>query len=347
MQHAEEDPAAPEAKKTPREDSRGTKVREVATGALVGSVVAIVLTPVSQSLTYYLSQFLSRPVLSIEYAERIPADRVVRLDAAQIQRLLQSTAFMTYWTSHVTGRGVVAKLATEISAEQVDELRKDLHQMEDEVGASIQKMARAEKLVHVEVDPDAIVKVVHAYYGPLFSSFAFASEPPDQMKDAFLRELQAEKAPLIEVASQLKSITDMVDAASPPASDFSLKVSVLNRGDTDGLIRSTARLDVPGLGFSIPLLRTAPPKQPTALQTTFAVQVAVTNPQETVIREQSVGKIEKHSMVEFWYVVDERKLSTTHLAAFVQRLPIGDSVEFWLTLTDQERREISYQAGVR
>jgi hypothetical protein len=339
--------AAPAAKRTPADGDSWTKVREIATGALVGAVVAIVLAPVSQSLTYYLSQFLSRPVLSIEYVERIPADRVVRLDSAQIQRLIQSTAFVSYWISHPAGRTVVAKLTTEISADQLDELRSSLRQMGEEVAASLRKMTHAEQLVQAEIDPDAIVKAIQTYHGSLFSSFAFASEPPDQMKASFLRQLQADRAPLTEVVSQLKSINDLVATASPPASDFFMKVSVLNRGDTDGLIRSTATLHLPDLGFSIPLLRMSPPKQPTPLQTAFAVQVAVTNPQEALIREQSVGKIEKHSMVEFWYAIDERKLPPAQLAALVQRLPIADSVKLRLTLADQELKEISYEAASR
>src|SRR5437763_224452 len=72
------------------------KIPDVATAAIIGSVVALLVSPISLSLTYYLSRLLSQPILSIEYVEAVSGDPTVTFNTALVSRFLQSPGYMSY-----------------------------------------------------------------------------------------------------------------------------------------------------------------------------------------------------------------------------------------------------------
>jgi hypothetical protein len=81
-----------------------------------------------------------------------------------------------------------------------------------------------------------------------------------------------------------------------------LKISVLNRGATAGLIRNVG--DLSSNGHSWQLSRCNAPKPAVDLSDLqMAVPVAVTNPSSDNERTSAVGKVEAHSMNELWFDV--------------------------------------------
>src|SRR5262245_30492713 len=88
--HDEAPPSGKSADFRPR--VRWKKLPDVALSAFIAALVTIVISPMSQSLSFYLSQFLSRPILSIEYVEAIQATPIVSLDISKLQALVDLIA---------------------------------------------------------------------------------------------------------------------------------------------------------------------------------------------------------------------------------------------------------------
>jgi hypothetical protein len=315
------------------------RIPDIAIAALVGSVVAVLISPVSQAVTYYLSEFLSKPILSIEYVEVVPIEPTVPLDASKIQDLTQAPGFMTY---SIQQPGIQADLffalRGTLSPTQAQQLERDLSFVGNDVK---EKLGRAEKVrltLASTSDPMAIGSAIKDYCGPLFVTLGFSGLPADQMKVSFLKQLEYDTQNNADLLHAVESFLPALRSPIVPMANVQFKASIFNRGETDGLLRSAGRLQFVDEQTSVDLLRIAAPK---SMVDPTTVQVTVANTSEP-IGENSVGKIEKHSMIEAWFAIDERALSASQRTTLATSLSNIQSKKFRVTLSDQERSEIVF-----
>ena len=77
-----------------------------------------------------------------------------------------------------------------------------------------------------------------------------------------------------------------------------INLNVLNNGATDGLVRNRGELIYDNISY--PIERS---EDPSSDGNTMAVPTYVVNKSFSNIQSNSVGKIEKNSMVELWYML--------------------------------------------
>lgn len=98
-----------------------------------------------------------------------------------------------------------------------------------------------------------------------------------------------------EVESARNGAATLQQALAAGFGGIRMRVSILNKGATDGLVRHTGKIEYRGKKYD--LRRSSPPSS----DMTIAVPVFQTNQADEGVALQSVGKVESDSMAEFWF----------------------------------------------
>lgn len=162
-------------------------------------------------------------------------------------------------------------------------------------------------------------------------AFRLGTQPaPDDSasREAVSRVLGQRLSQIDELAAAVVDLKTQVESPQAPA--VMVRLTLLNSGATDGLVRHKGL--VVYRGKQRRLLRVPPPA---ADFSSAAIPVFQTNPTDSDFAPQSIGKIERDSMTDFWYqfslAPDEQV--TPELCA------PGESVR--VTLFDQNLDEVS------
>ncbi len=155
--------------------------------------------------------------------------------------------------------------------------------------------------------------------------------------------IQAESAVLAETIDLGKSLLKALGQVNDrPPGKIKLKLSVLNRGSTDGLIRHVGELRVSSGNLTVKIRRSSPPAKPGGdALFAMAVTVAVKNPDLEPERAPSVGQVAKKSMSEFWMEVDEAATPKDTVMAFAGLATKGRLGEVVITLSDHKNKKIA------
>jgi hypothetical protein len=318
------------------------KVKDVGLAALVGSIVTILISPLSQVISFYLTDFLGRSILSIEYAEKITTEAEVTLDSSRIQALMRSAGFLQYMSQHSELYAITMRASNKISISQLGSLKEvckiAISQMRDKVA----RIDSIRELLKEEIDAGRVQSAIKEYTGGMFNSYTFSTETAESIRDSFVAQLQTERTVLVESTIAFGAFLQSIESAVRPISEIKIKLSILNRGNTDGLVRNRGEILTSDGKATFPLLRIAPPKQPQN-DPVASVRVTVANPTET-IREESVGKVEKRSMTELWFAVEETKLVTDQKKSLADAIATNQLAHFTIVLLDQEKTKIVYSS---
>jgi hypothetical protein len=322
------------------------KITDVALGATVGAVVALALAPVSQSFSFYLSQYLARPLLSIEYVEVVVAKPQSPTAAGKVQRLFQSSMTNRYLQQHPMVLQLLVGIGDGMAEDEANDAIKHLEELRTELTRKVGEIEAVGSAVNAESDVAKIKASAQNYLGPIFNSFPFPEEGIEATRAAITEQLQSDNVMFSGALSKVSEFSELVRDAMRAGPTLYFKLSILNRGDTDGLIRNVGTLMFSGQTASMPILRVAAPKLSASTEALMSVPVTVTNQPDSV-RAGAVGKVEKHAMSEVWFVVDKAKLGSTDIAAIEKALQDASSNRFSITLLDQERMPIVYDSASR
>jgi hypothetical protein len=295
--------------------------------SVLPAVLALVAGPFVLQLTFERERALARPILSLEYAflmrDREPMPEGLR------NRLLKATetrAYLEFVTSSLAqGSSVDLRTFAEIPGSRlspamhrklVDGLatyRQHLEQSLVTIGAGLQQLSGADagelrRLAFLNLDTTLT---------------ASDQELRQRLTEKFEQRGEA-------IRSALRDVEDLQNATSTEASNVRMRISILNRGATDGLVRQHGEVQYRGAVY--PLKRTAPPS---ADLTLVAVPVFQTNEATDSISLQSVGKIEKDSMADLWFEFAPKREAGEHVSALCR-----PSEALQVTLYDHDKQAI-------
>lgn len=274
--------------------------------ALVGAVVALLLSPLAQALSFVVNEYLARPILSVEYVEVVPNERQIPFPAAAVQALLGSQG---YRTALMRNMGTGSELMTfqgnraTLNPDEFASLKSSTERFIQGTERRLADLSSLRESLSART-PDAQVREIAARYQGAFPQLFSVAQDVEAMRSALPPMIEAEAKALRESTDIAKELfASFATSSSPTTHNGKFKVSILNRGSTDGLIRHVGELRVPGSGLSLWIKRAAPPGT-AASPLSLAVPVAVMNPVLDTDRSTSVGKIDAHSMSEFWFEID-------------------------------------------
>ena len=114
-----------------------------------------------------------------------------------------------------------------------------------------------------------------------------------------------------------------------------LKISVLNKGNTDALIRSLGEISFFKNKITVPIYQEDPPSKDNIM----AVAVAIVGESPKPVGGISVGKIEQHTLKQFWYCIDYEK-ANDQSKKLINEL-IKGSMKYRVLLKDQDNNAIN------
>ncbi len=260
------------------------------TSALYASILAFAISPFSVLLGFQLNEYLSRAILSIEYISSNPIYKVNGLDS--VKYYFQSSPLYNEFKRNSINTGVIdlqylENYANDFPPEElIDVIKNNILQFQqylvNEDIATKKRIAKIDNLKPSEVRT--------AF---LFETDANEDENNIENMRIRLKSKLSEKSLLTQQAqNQMLRFSQLL---SRDLISVRLKITILNNGSTDGLVRNEGKIILGQDTFV--LERTSPPivRNPTNAVPTFNV-----NPSNEY-SSNSVGRIEKNTMVDFWY----------------------------------------------
>jgi hypothetical protein len=289
-------------------------------------VIALLAAPFVVPLAFERDRTVAEPKISIEYAflsrhsQQLPqsvAEFIKQLSQKPIyiaysQARILSGKFTSISTFSVPGARLSAELRHQLLTEIAD-FRKFLVELEQEFDAQQEKLA----LLNNE-DLKGFAFTVLDDHTTLDKS-----APREFLSNSLKEKKLKANSLLVDVEKLEKAVTSSIP-------EVRLRLALLNRGATDGLVRHHGKLKYREEEYVI--LRTS---SPSADFNALAVPVFQTNKQADDYAPGSVGKIEQDSMAEFWYSFKLKSGSEQNMVSLCRE---GEKIT--VTLFDHNKRDV-------
>ncbi len=293
--------------------------------SFIAAAVVLCLSPFSIYLGFRLNTFLSKPMLSIEYVSRYEKeyfnfDKLTLLLRMVINNGIYQEYRSKTWSSansfdlrmvkNIPSLAQPGDLAKKIKGE-IEHYEGYLDSAVKEVEVEIKKLPNISKidmriLAHQFLDSsstekeDKLMVKLRAYF--------------NKKK----MEINSTKGVIKKIRENLSDLGKTVD----------VKLTILNKGSTDGLIRNRGTIYD---GENKYRIQRIPP--PTAHNALNAVPTFQVNAPPGTFSPQSVGQIIKNTMTELWFRVEEQKTGNTGGVCSKQD-------QFTVTLYDQDNKPV-------
>lgn len=240
--------------------------------ATIGSLVAIILSPLSVWIGFSLERYLSRPLVSIENVNTIPVHAIPKAVLDDISKLLPDIR-SELGTMPISGNITAGDLSHLVSMVEERILQ----------GAT-QKSKSSADIPKVDL--------------PALDSEGMAGEEPTTMLQTLIRQNELSAADDSDKAGKLTILRQALQDVGLECRLY-MQVSYLNRGGADELVTSSGDI-VFDSGALIKATLTA---KPAFLTKRPAVPVLIEDPQYFG-SATSVGKIAQAAITQMWYLAD-------------------------------------------
>jgi len=308
--------------------------------AILTAIGALIISPLSITLGFWLTDYLARPVLSLEYTEIITETRQLATPKNEINSLIMSPYFQS---SVLNGRaGSANMLAAYVNKEKLS--NKDVAAIRDITTNYVTMIEDRNKSLKEDISTlgskdlsdDRLWGIALEYAGLMRQNMTTLSQA-ETLKNSLIEQINND----LEAGEESKGIArTLLDGLNDGSKDviekIYLKISVLNKGNTDGLVRGIGEIQIPKINTKLPIINCVPPnkKKQMAIVVTFADDLP------KAPRSTSVGKVEKHSLKEFWYVVENNDEFESSFNKFIEYITSNGSITIDIYLSDHEGESI-------
>jgi hypothetical protein len=312
-------------------------------GQVQGALIALLFLLPTLILSHCLNERLSKAILSIEYVERSREAGRITVDQMLAGRLMQNGAFLDQLQQ---GSAAARRIST-CSADTPGFPSADMgafHRAIDSLTTLLK--SRMNELAALSTEArsattEAALQAVFTRFKHISAEFAPSFPDLKAATEDLCAKMAAESDPIpdaIDLLNEIAASADKQNAALAERVQF--KLTILNRGQTDGLVRNEATAKFSAIARTYPMVRVNPPKHSSPFLSN-AVPVAVVNEPESAGARGSVGKVEKNAMTEFWFEVDTTQLNQADrnaLRSLASQTRIGATV---IVVFDQNQNPIS------
>jgi hypothetical protein len=311
--------------------------------ALIAAGVVILLSPFSLYLSNWLTEHFSRPIMSLEYAECYKEDLRIPIPAQAAHDFLASDGFQEIVTKEPRAFSRLPELvqgARDLSPSEYRSVQKTLQAFVVHLSERMSKLVSLKTAAEAK-PPVEEARRLAAEYNGIPPDFAPLGGDASSISSDLLQKIDHDcglYSESLELARKLTAALEGLGKDTPVR--LRLKMSILNRGGTDGLIRNLGRITFNRTNLTLPIKRTGP-MGPASPLSPMAVPVTVVNAMDEAKPSGSVGKVEKNSMSEFWFEVDSANLTPDARKRYAAVTSASQVGGFDVVLFDQEKHTIS------
>jgi len=287
------------------------------------SVVIFIFSPFSILLGFYLNDYLARPIFSIEYVFPNRVFALSNLENVE-NHYKESQNYIEYFGQAHFNRLIDLRSITNSNEDNAERL---LYKIHDEVRNFSKYLDRRKTELQSNAD-----KLESASPSKLVEWSLYYLNNADIMSDN-KKELRSIFSDLHnKIVSEQQYIQDINKSLTLKLKSLQFKLSILNKGSTDGLIRNMGYISFAGQIDT--LYRSEAPRQENIFNAvpTFSVN-------NETYSNSAVGKVEKKSMLEFWYRIDIND-------SLVKTLEQYSNQNYRITLEDQDRKKIDKEEPI-
>lgn len=292
----------------PQPTNAQNKAKDALVASIVGGLVALALSPLTTPLSFMLNEHLARPILRVEYVEIVREDAPVPLPYKEIGEVVRSPAYRTLLQS---GFGFDTQLMSFRDREsatlpEAKSLNAAVARLIFTFRTRHQELVGLQRTLDGQPNEKQLRDIVQRY--SLQTALMSAAVPdPRLLKNMVIPRIATDIDSLkegIQASQRLKTALDRLGPST--RGKIWLKVSIVNRGSTDGLVRNAGEFRSSGIDL-VHIKRSNGPAflRPSVSASHAGVPVNVLNAPPVEDRASGVGKVEKHSLAEFWFEVDD------------------------------------------
>lgn len=291
--------------------------------SVVGSFVALVFAPVSIWLGFSLNNYLSSPLLSVEYVQVVKISEKIKFDRSQIRQLIRSPTMEAFLDERSNEENTIRELEYKdtLDVAHVERYRAAITSLLLYLKNRRRNVSLySDSNIDLSVRAQLSAEILNGTFDARLASGAAES-------DRIVRDrVKKESALLDKDINFVEELSRLLYANSSVR--IFLQINVMNRGLSDGLIRGAGFLKSKSFG-ALQIVHVQAPRQNDEV---VAVPVAVVAPLSILASgPNSVGRVPAKAMVEFWFelkIVDGEKPDATKITG-------GEVVLF-----DHEKNEI-------
>ncbi|MBL1275236.1 MAG: hypothetical protein COB30_004045 [Ectothiorhodospiraceae bacterium] len=293
--------------------------------SLIVTTIALLLSPFSIYFGFQINAYLSKPLLSVEYVSRYEKkyfnfDKVIPFVKGVTNNDIYQEYRSKMWTSvnyfdlrmikNIPSLARPSDLANKIK-DEIEHYDGYLAGEVEEAEAKIKKLPNISKidmriLSHQFLDSSSATK-------------------DDELRIKLGNYFKKRKAKINSIKGTLKELAKILGNLDKV---IDIKLSILNKGSTDGLIRNRGTIYYGRSKYRIQ--RISPPSSQNTINAVPTFQV---NLPTGTYSPQSVGQIIKNTMTELWFRVEEQKTGNTDGLCSKQG-------QFTLILYDQDSKSV-------
>lgn len=289
-----------------------------------GALIVLIFSPISIPLGYKLNEYLSRPVLSIEYVFTNEVNTLNNLDTLE-NYFSKSTNYKNYKTKNYLHQATdlrnIIQFKNQLSCEELTkQIKMELYNYKNYLNELYAEINNKIKQINNATASELLILNISNFEDQVEANNTNLIKNKLRQKfSGILEEITIEKQSIIELDSTVKQSLESIQ----------LKISILNKGSTDGLIRNEGFVFVDGKEYTIS--RIPPPQVKDIVN---AIPTYVVNPGYETYYSKAVGRIEKNTMTEFWYNCEGKKDSAFNY-------DLCDQGSYEVVLVDQDNEKIN------
>lgn len=291
--------------------------------AFLGALIVLILSPLAIVIGYKLNEYLSKPILSIEYVFINKIYAVNNLDVLEdyFSKSINYKAYRmkNYSYQFFDLRNIIGYKESLSSDELEKQIKNEISKYKDYLNQSSEEINNKIKQLNKATPSELLVLSISN-----FDNVEEASDPKlikQKLRQKFNNLLK-------QISFENESVLMLDSTFNQSIESIQFKISVLNKGSTDGLIRNEGYVITKGEKY---LIKRIPPPQPKNLN---AVATYDVTPRNETYYTNAVGRIEKNTMTEFWYILENK---TKFIHNYISSLNGSYEVE----LFDQDNEKIN------
>ncbi len=321
------------------------------TGApLAATLVTLVLSPISIAIGFNLNNFLARPILSIEYVDVVIPDSRAPRPTEEIRRLMSAPGFRSLLynpgnQAAISPLQIAAISESEyLNRDEAERVTAATVHVERALTGRNAQLAKIQASLTATESKDEIRRLVLEMDAATVGKYRAPDLAGAELRQLALAEIALETESNENLSSLIPPVrARLAERVAENGDGVAFRISLLNRGSSDGLVLTRGRVEFADGAASIQIAQSASPEWTRPRQS--AVSVREVNPQ-ALPGVVTVGKVPSQSMVERWYSIDVEASDPDSLDRFTQVLAQGGRFETAVILSDHQQNTLRFDVPI-
>lgn len=297
--------------------------------SILTSIGALVISPLSITLGFWLNDYLARPIISIEHLEVIPTYKKIKTPVDGLSKVANSMYFQKATMQNRLGRyGQIIHYLNlpQLNEEEARQLVKITEEFSTRLDGEILDIKADLSTIKTKIDEEKLF-LLNQKYGLNISSLNI------DYKNQILQNIKEYLALSKLFNIYLKNIlSEIANHSSKEIEKLYFKLTFLNKGNTDGLIKNFGTIKIPNTDISLSIYASKPP----SIENSMAISVKMAGKDYSAPSVNSVGKIPIHSMIENWYLIDPKQFTPDVKVKLRKHLTSSDRFKVFTSFKDHE-----------